>query len=85
MRARGRSLGVAIEAAGAGLRDIDDAVAIDRDAFASSTAREKRRSASCGIGRCIPGMLTKPPSGTAPMPYSMPLRDRLRIAGGNPM
>ncbi len=52
---------------------------------ASSTARENRRSASCGIGRCIPGIVTKPPSGIAPIPYSMPLRVVFAIAGGKPM
>ena len=37
-----------------------------------------------GAGRCIPGIVTKPPSGIAPIPYSMPLRFVLAIAGGKP-
>ena len=33
----------------------------------------------------MPGIFTKPPSGIAPTPYSMPLRVCFQIAGGNPM
>ncbi len=51
---------------------------------ASATACESRRSASCGIGRCMPGMVTKPPSGIAPRPYSIPFRFVVAIAGGKP-
>jgi hypothetical protein len=51
---------------------------------ASSAACANRRSASYGIGRCIPGIDTNPPSGIAPMPYSIPLRLHLTSAGGNP-
>ena len=42
-------------------------------------------STSTGAGRCMPGIFTKPPSGIAPIPYSIPFRVVLRIAGGNPM
>ncbi len=44
-----------------------------------------KASTSLPAGRCMPGMRTSPPSGIAPMPYSMPLRSTLAIAGGNPM
>ncbi len=35
-------------------------------------------------GRCMPGMRTRPPSGIAPIPYSIPLRLIFTIAGGKP-
>ena len=38
-----------------------------------------------GAGRCMPGIFTKPPSGIIPIPYSIPFRVRLTIAGGKPM
>ena len=47
--------------------------------------RPSPMSTSPGEGRCIPGIFTKPPSGIAPMPYSIPLCVRFQIAGGNPM
>ena len=55
---------------------------------ASSTARSKRRSASCGTGRCMPGIVTKPPSGIAPIAVldvvPLELRDRGREADVEP-
>ena len=50
----------------------------------SRSAGAMYASRSRGDGRCIPGMRTSPPSGIAPMPYSMPLRLILAIAGGKP-
>ena len=50
----------------------------------SRTAGPKYESASNAAGRCIPGIFTKPPSGIAPMPYSIPFRVVLTIAGGKP-
>ena len=44
-----------------------------------------KASTSLPAGRCMPGMRTIPPSGIAPMPYSMPFRWTFTIAGGNPM
>ena len=35
--------------------------------------------------RFMPGMRTMPPSGIAPMPYSIPFRRNLKMAGGKPM
>ena len=35
--------------------------------------------------RFMPGMRTMPPSGMAPMPYSIPFLRNLKIAGGKPM
>jgi hypothetical protein len=32
----------------------------------------------------MPGIFTKPPSGIAPMPYSVPRQLRFAIAGGKP-
>jgi hypothetical protein len=50
----------------------------------SAIARPKCASTSDGAGRCIPGIFTKPPSGIAPIPYSMPLRRTFTRAGGKP-
>ena len=33
----------------------------------------------------MPGIFTKPPSGIAPSPYSIPFRVVFHTAGGNPM
>ena len=50
----------------------------------SRSAGAMNATRSCGAGRCMPGMRTSPPSGIAPMPYSMPLRLTFTIAGGKP-
>ena len=42
------------------------------------SARPRPMSTSRGPGRCMPGIFTKPPSGIAPKPYSIPFRVRLR-------
>jgi hypothetical protein len=41
-------------------------------------------STSAGDGRCIPGIFTKPPSGIAPTPYSIPFFVVFHTAGGKP-
>ena len=51
---------------------------------ASETARDRRRSASCGIGRCIPGMVTNPRSGSLRPRTRCCSGVRFTIAGGNP-
>ena len=53
-------------------------------AGSSRTALCMNVSTSRPEGRFMPGMRTIPPSGIAPMPYSMPLRCTLKTAGGNP-
>ena len=60
-----------------------------RDAFgkmrgSSFSAGPSWTSTSDAAGRCMPGIFTYPPSGIAPMPYSIPLRRTFTSAGGKP-
>ena len=57
----------------------------DASAGTSAATRPMPMSTSTGAGRCIPGIFTKPPSGIAPTPYSIPFRFVFQIAGGKPM
>jgi len=59
--------------------------------FPPALVKVRRKGIEYGIGAIplggyvkIPGMRTSPPSGIAPMPYSIPLRLIFAIAGGKP-
>ena len=54
-------------------------------AASSLTAGAMNDVTSWPASRFMPGMRTMPPSGIAPMPYSIPFRRNLKMAGGKPM